>query len=66
MRNFIENVSEAKYVFNYKMGVVRVAVEPNYKYLKQMWVIQEFLRHFKVQQAPITLLYKANDILWNF
>lgn len=48
------------------MSKVRVAVEHNYKDLKQYWISQDLARNLKVRQAPIAVLYKASAILLNF
>lgn len=53
-------------LFNTAMSSVRVAVEHNYKDLKQYWVSQDFARNLRVKKAPIALLYRASAILLNF
>lgn len=52
--------------FNGKMSTVRVAVEHNYKDLKQYWTSQDFARNLKVRLTPIAMLYKASALLLNF
>lgn len=48
------------------MSNVRVAVEHNYRDVKQFWITQDFSRNLKVSQAPIALLYKFSAILTIF
>lgn len=57
--------SVAELDFNRRMCGVRVAVEWNYKDLKQQWSSNDFSRQLKVRMAPIALLYKASAILLN-
>lgn len=38
----------------------------SYKDLKQQWISQNFARNLKLRQAPISILYKASALLWNF
>eukprot|EP00171_Calliarthron_tuberculosum_P002822 IDg2822t1 len=66
MRPFVGNLTTEQHDFNSKMSAIRVAVEHNYKDLKQIWVSQDFARNLKVRQAPVALLYKASALLWNF
>ena len=48
------------------MSAVRASVEHSYKDLKQMWSSQDYKRMLKVRAAPISLMYKAAALLWNF
>lgn len=52
--------------FNSTMSKVRVAVEHNYKYLKQYCISQDVSSNLKVHQSPISVLYKSSVILLNF
>lgn len=52
-------------LFNRAMSGVRVAVEWNYKDLKQMWSTNDYSRLLKVRQAPIGLIYKASALMLN-
>lgn len=51
---------------NKTMSAVRVSVEHSYKDMKQMWSSQDFKRMLKVRDAPISIMYKASALLWNF
>ena len=51
--------------YNSRMSAVRVAVEWNYKDLKQMWSLNDFSRALKVRQSPIGLLYISSALLHN-
>lgn len=53
-------------VYNARMSAVREAVEWTYKDVKQSFASQDFKRQMKLRQAPISLLYKAAELLWNF
>lgn len=67
MRPFIgEELSEDQVQSNGQMSSLRESVEHNYKDIKQQWVSQDFPRNLKVRQSPISLLYKASAVLWNF
>ena len=48
---------------NTRMSAVRVAVEWNYKYLKQLWSFKDFPRALEVHQGPIGLIYTASALL---
>lgn len=48
------------------MGKTHVAVEQNYKDLKQSCTSQDFAGDMKVKKAPIALLYKTAAILFSF
>lgn len=52
--------------FNAAMCKVIVAVEWNYKDLKQMWTENKYARSVKIRQPPITLLYIASALPLNF
>lgn len=51
--------------FNAAMSSVRVAVEWNYKDLKQVWATNDYARLLKVRKAPVAILYKASALLLN-
>ena len=65
IKPFTGNISPEQAVFNAEMSSLRVAIEHNYKDLKQMWTSQDFARKLKVRQAPIGMLYKAPALLRN-
>lgn len=52
--------------FSKKMSAVRVSVEWSYKDVKQMWSCNDFARKMKVKESPISLMYIASVILFNF
>ena len=52
--------------FNTCMSAVRVAVEWNYKDLKQLWSFNDFPRGLKVRKSPLGLIYTASALLPNF
>lgn len=54
------------WLLDFVMSSVREAVEWLYKDFKQMWTIQNYKRMLKVIQAPVSLMYKAAVLLWNF
>ena len=51
---------------NSNISGVCVAVEWNYKDLKQMWSFNDFPRALKVRQSPLGLIHTASAILLNF
>ena len=53
-------------ILNTRMSGVRIAVEWNYKDLKQLWSLNDFPRALKVRQGPIGLIYTASALLINF
>ena len=52
--------------YNVAMNSARVAVEWSYKDIKQMWATNDYKRMLKVRQAPISMMFKASALLWNF
>lgn len=52
--------------YNRQMCAERVAVEWNYKNMRQMWAVNDFARNLKVRRAPISLLYLYSALLLNF
>lgn len=67
IRPFIgENLPPDHAQFNSVMKSIRASVEHSYKDLKQQWTSQDFARNLKVLHAPISMLYKASALLWNF
>lgn len=63
---FRDLATPSQMAFNSSMSAVRIAVEHNYKDLKQNWTSQDFSRNLKVRKAPIALLYRASALLLNF
>lgn len=55
-----------KRILNRGMSAVRTSVEHNYKDMKQYWISKDFSRNFKVQKAPMALLYKVSTLVLNF
>ena len=56
----------AQLQFNRDMARVRVAVEWNYKDLKQQWSTNDYPRMLRLRKAPVSVLYVASALLWNF
>ena len=52
--------------YNTRMSAVRVAVEWNYKALKQLWSFTYFPWALKVLQVPIGLIYTTSALLTKF
>lgn len=53
-------------LYNTAMSAVRISVEWNYKYLKQIWTRNDVSRVLHVRRFPVSLLYVSAALLLNF
>lgn len=56
----------AQAIYNTSMSRVWVAVEWNYKDMKEMWKRNDFPRLLQVRRFPVGMLYIASGLLLNF
>lgn len=67
VRQFMRELATLeKLLFNTEMISLRIIVEHNYRDLKQLWTLQDYVQNLKVCQAHIGILYRASAIMLNF
>lgn len=61
-----DGATSAEKSVNRDMSAVQMAVQHNYKDLKQYWTHNDFARNRKVSKIPVALLCKVSAILLTF